>query len=211
VETVERTGSGTEQTRERLMAAALAEVGRQGYADVRVEDICLAAGAARATFYRHFSGKEGVLDALVAQMAADFDEASAEVAVVTGDRAGYEALRSLVTRLLVVASRWSPVIESLSVPRAVPEASRAEANRVLLRVSRVVGRALLAGRTPGSIAGTDPTSAAIALIALIDGFGHQVRTWDLGLEPDEMVDAVTATGLRMLHPDVDLAAVLAAS
>jgi AcrR family transcriptional regulator len=44
-------------TRERLVAAAIDVMDRDGYGPATVEDIAAAAGASRATFYVHFGGK----------------------------------------------------------------------------------------------------------------------------------------------------------
>ena len=67
------------QTRERLMESALVVFGRRGFADTRVEDICRAAGSARATFYRHFSGKDDVFDALLSRLIDELDEISSDL------------------------------------------------------------------------------------------------------------------------------------
>jgi AcrR family transcriptional regulator len=47
-----------------ILAAAMQEFSRRGVKPTRVEDLLLAAGIARRTFYRYFSGKEEVLAAL---------------------------------------------------------------------------------------------------------------------------------------------------
>jgi AcrR family transcriptional regulator len=58
--------------RERILAAVADVVGRSGYADMRVEDVVVAAGVSRRTFYDHFSDKEAAFlaayDAVVGQL-----------------------------------------------------------------------------------------------------------------------------------------------
>lgn len=59
-------------SRERLLAAAVAQFSQLGYPVVSVEDIASAAGVSRMTFYRHFRGKgdiAGVLFSQIAEMA----------------------------------------------------------------------------------------------------------------------------------------------
>lgn len=46
-----------QDSRDRLLAAAMALFGSRGYLPVSVEDIATAAGVSRVTFYRHFTGK----------------------------------------------------------------------------------------------------------------------------------------------------------
>jgi AcrR family transcriptional regulator len=49
-----------QDSRDRLLAAAMAQFGARGYLAVSVEDIATAAGVSRVTFYRHFGGKEAL-------------------------------------------------------------------------------------------------------------------------------------------------------
>ena len=193
------TASGT---RDRLLAAALATFARKGFEDTRVEDICQAAGSARATFYRHFAGKDDVLVSLVEQLTAELDEMAVALAPVTGDADGAAALRELIARQLSIAERWSPVVEVISLPGGVASAARDRAIESVTAVSRTIGEALAAG---GAGAG-DPQTAALGLTALTDGFGHQVRTWDLALDRAAVVDSLTTVAFRMLHPEADLPA-----
>ncbi len=65
-------GSGTTRdarkarTRARLKEAALAAFAEHGYAEASIADITRSASVAQGTFYVHFSGKEAVLDELLA-------------------------------------------------------------------------------------------------------------------------------------------------
>ena len=58
------------RTRSRLKEAALAAFAEHGYAETSIADITRAAGVAQGTFYVHFSGKDAVIDELL----ADFNE-----------------------------------------------------------------------------------------------------------------------------------------
>lgn len=53
-----------EGSRERLLAAAARAFCERGYVSVSVEDIAVAAGVSRMTFYRHFGGKAELTAAL---------------------------------------------------------------------------------------------------------------------------------------------------
>jgi AcrR family transcriptional regulator len=187
-----------EHTRDQLLEAALEVFARKGYEDARVEDVCVAAGSARATFYRHFSGKDQVFMALLARLAEELDAMATDVGPVTPDDAGYAALRVFVARNLAIAERWAPIIEALNVPRRLPPDAREVARASAVSVSRTVGRSLANGM-PGR---ADPNLAVLAMIALLDGVGHQIRTWDLTLDRDELVDSLTVLAQRMLHPSL---------
>src|SRR4029434_9763796 len=50
---------------ERLYEAALREIERVGFNDVRIEKICEETNLSRPTFYAHFSNKDGVVSELL--------------------------------------------------------------------------------------------------------------------------------------------------
>jgi AcrR family transcriptional regulator len=58
-------------TRERLVAAAIDVMDRDGYGAATVEDIAAAAGASRATFYVHFGGKIEVVREVMERLQAE--------------------------------------------------------------------------------------------------------------------------------------------
>jgi len=191
-----RADTRADAMRDRLLDASIVVFGRRGYEDARVEDICQAAGTARATFYRYFSGKDDVFDALLVQLLAELDVISAEVEAVTPDRAGFETLRDFVAHFLLVSERWSPVVEALSVPRRVPSEQRDKATASIVRISRRLGASIEAGATTAG----DANNQAMAVVALVEGVGHQLRTWDIPFEREALLDAITTLALRMLHP-----------
>jgi AcrR family transcriptional regulator len=53
----------------RLLEAGRVSFNRHGYADVRVEDVCEAAGVAKGSFYRHFASKEELFFAAAVEAA----------------------------------------------------------------------------------------------------------------------------------------------
>ena len=189
-------------TRERLADAALATFARKGYEPTRVEDICQTAGIARATFYRHFGGKDEVLMALVDQLVADLERMGAEVEPVTPDAAGLEALRGLVAANLAIAERWAPIVPVLTRPGSGESPARDRTVESVTVVSRRIGEAFAEGGAGAS----DPFVAALAITGLTDGFGHQVRTWDLALDRETVAESLTALAFRMLHPQAPLPA-----
>ncbi len=198
------TGDGqVERTRERLIDATLDVFGRKGYEDARVEDICQVAGSARATFYRHFSGKDDVFDVLLDRLVDEMDVLVTRVQAITADHQGYGTLRVLVAEMLRSAERWAPLVEALGVPRRAPNEARARSAAEVVRMSSTLGRAIAEGDGGAG----DPWMEGLALVGLIEGFGHQVRTWDITLDRQPMLDDVALLSLRMLHPGLDPAVV----
>ncbi|MEV5848443.1 TetR/AcrR family transcriptional regulator [Streptomyces sp. NPDC051985] len=65
-------------TRARLLDASLESFGEKGYLGATVDDIALAAGCSRATFYLHFKSRAEVIMALLQREAPDLAEALRE-------------------------------------------------------------------------------------------------------------------------------------
>src|SRR3954470_10093782 len=63
-----------EQTQVALKRAALAVFERNGYLNAKITDITREAGRAAGSFYSHFSDKEALLEALLADGLAQTDE-----------------------------------------------------------------------------------------------------------------------------------------
>ncbi|MEU9992672.1 TetR/AcrR family transcriptional regulator [Streptomyces sp. NPDC048045] len=83
------------ETEAALKAAAKRVFAERGYLATKISDITAEAGRAAGSFYNHFSGKEAVLEALMADMAADSDTVAAQPEHL-GDFTDPEAVRQHV-------------------------------------------------------------------------------------------------------------------
>ncbi|PWI43021.1 TetR/AcrR family transcriptional regulator [Streptomyces sp. ICBB 8177] len=83
------------ETEAALKAAAKRVFADRGYLSTKVTDITAEAGRAAGSFYNHFSGKEALLEALMADMAAESDLVAAEPGHL-GDFTDPEAVRQHV-------------------------------------------------------------------------------------------------------------------
>lgn len=57
-----------EQTRQRLLDTALELFESKGYSATTIDDIAVAAGTTRVTFYAHFASRRAIMAALIAQL-----------------------------------------------------------------------------------------------------------------------------------------------
>jgi len=155
-------------TRERILREALRLFAERGFREATVGDIERAAGLAprRGGFYRHFPGKEAVLEATVEHHARDLEGFAGEAEGVRG-RDRRARLRGLARWALAFLRRQGPLLRVLAREGdRIPAVRR----RVLARLvdpgyglaRREFGR-LRPGARPAEVRGV----AAVALGALV--------------------------------------------
>src|SRR4051794_15016202 len=85
------------ETREQIVAAALALVAERGFAATSVDDIATAAGVAKGSIFYNFGSKAGLFESIISQGVGRLTDALRSAA--EGLR-GRDALEALVTELL---------------------------------------------------------------------------------------------------------------
>ena len=75
-------------TKERILRTALALFADRGYAGTSVSDIAGALGLSKAALYRHYAGKQAILESIVARMEARDREKAQESGVPQDAPAG---------------------------------------------------------------------------------------------------------------------------
>jgi AcrR family transcriptional regulator len=68
-----------EQTRQRLLDTALDLFESKGYSATTIDDIAVAAGTTRVTFYAHFASRRAIMAALIAQLNVILERAQSPV------------------------------------------------------------------------------------------------------------------------------------
>ncbi|HSJ98037.1 MAG TPA: helix-turn-helix domain-containing protein, partial [Myxococcota bacterium] len=63
-----------EETRERILAAAIASIAERGYAATSIETLCQRAGVVRTAIYWHFGSKDGLVLPVVERVASTWIE-----------------------------------------------------------------------------------------------------------------------------------------
>src|SRR5262245_2706293 len=95
-----------EQRRQSLLDAAWRCVGRGGYRNLSVDDVCAEAGLSKGAFYTYFGQKQDLLVALMDDDAAGLSDLMADAAGVPG---GVEQIRRFVAALVDRGSDASAV------------------------------------------------------------------------------------------------------
>src|SRR5688572_27310532 len=115
-----------EQTRQRLLDTALDLFQSKGYSSTTIDDIAVAAGTTRVTFYAHFASRRAIMAALIGQLNVILDRAQSSVHGSTAPllvdvvRAGTSA--GISAWLRQQAARWDvirPYISAASAAAAV--------------------------------------------------------------------------------------------
>lgn len=175
-----------EESRARIMAAALELFGRDGYDGTSVRAIAQAAGVSAGLLYTHFEGKDGLLRALFEASMADVRAsfAEAEAAGTPAERierlvrASFRILRERETfwRLSYGVRMQEAVLAGLG-ERVL--AWTGEIRRVLERYLREAGFA-------------HPEIEAAVLFALIDGVSQHYVLDPAGYPLDAVVERIVA-------------------
>jgi AcrR family transcriptional regulator len=190
-----------ERRRLQLLECGLAVFSRKGFTTSRVDDVCTAAQISRATFYRYFENKEDVFDALVDLMSREVLDTVAHLGAVTPDVDGRTTMANWIRDLIAITERWGTIADELIRPREKNPTARDRAVRVTARFAFA-----LADRfTAGGVRDVDPGMAAFAIIAMTERMAHQVRTWNVDIEREAMIDALATMAMKMLHPYAEIA------
>lgn len=183
-----RTARGA-RTRARLCSAARQVLAERGYAAARVEDIVAEAGVSHGTFYTYFENKAAVLDALIDETAValqtvvdepwDGPDGAATIEAVIGRFAGVFADAGDVIRVWLEASALEPYFRARL--REVRSGYVQRVAEVLEPVLRETSH--------------DPTVAAAALVAMVEGYATEGLRGDALDRRAEVVRTLTGLWL----------------
>jgi AcrR family transcriptional regulator len=163
------------QTEAELKAAAIRVFDRLGYLNTKITDITAEAGRATGSFYTHFSSKEALLEALLADLLAEGD-ASALLAGHGDDFADRAAVRWHVAAYWGFYRRHRTIMEALRQSAAVDEAFARRSQEMLDPDLHHIADHLASLKLPG-----DPMVVATMFTVLLSGFAE---LWLSGAAPD---------------------------
>ena len=164
------------ETRARLLEAAFEVFARKGFGQVRIDDVCRAAGYTRGAFYSQFDSIDELFFTLYDQKAEEIARQVADA--LTGGRPG-EAVETAIERAsatLLLDRDWLLVKTDflLHAARTPEVARRLDDHRHGLR-DAIENRLRAAGdriALPDEIA--EPSDAARAVVAIYDGVSIQL-------------------------------------
>ncbi|MBX6390685.1 MAG: TetR/AcrR family transcriptional regulator [Frankia sp.] len=165
-----------EQERQLIFDAAFDTVRRKGYQDLTVADILTEAGLSTRSFYRHFSSKEDLLNALFLRGAERFAGMVAERVHAAGSPPA--ALTVWVDELLALVGGEGPraeraaVLGSPAATRALDPQQRRRAQSLLVAPLTAT---IQAGVADGSMRSDDPDADAVIISTITWETAAQIR------------------------------------
>jgi AcrR family transcriptional regulator len=188
------------ETERALKDAAMRVFERIGYLNAKITDITAEAGRAAGSFYNHFSGKEQLLESLIADMFATGDEFAAEH---PGDHdlSEREQMRFHVAGFWQTFRQHRPVFVALLQASMVDEGFAARLRELLAPEAQVLRDHLEYVRDRGFTLPGDPVYVAAAMSAMWLQFAYNCQVTggvEFGGPPgdDEAVDMLTDFSLR---------------
>lgn len=107
-------GQRGQRTQQRILDAALAVFGEEGFHQASVGRITTRTGCSRATFYQYFSDKEDVFRHLVNQVVRQVGASVEAIGAITPDAFGLETIREWVRRYAEIFDRYGPVFHDFN-------------------------------------------------------------------------------------------------
>ncbi|MEW5826917.1 MAG: TetR/AcrR family transcriptional regulator [Candidatus Bipolaricaulota bacterium] len=163
------------RTREALLQAGEAVFSERGYHEASVSEICRRAGLANGTFYRHFEHKEEIFAALVERLQNGMRERIQRALAEAAD--GRDALLQACRDVLHYIARESALYR---VGRGA-EAIRLGIHRQFrMNLAEALGRVLRAGVESGVFRAVDETTAAYAILGMLEFMVMRYILWEPG-------------------------------
>lgn len=187
-----------EESRQRLIDAAVALISERGYAATSVGDICRRAGVAKTALYWHFASKEGLLAAVLESVGGRWIEEIEKHVYLHGDP--IERLNGLVDGWRRVL-REEPQLLRLHLFLQLEHGDASEPTRAALRtLFERAERTIVRGieDTVGVRDVADLDLAAHTVLALLQGAALRVSTLRDDAEIDRVFDECRRTVLLVL-------------
>ncbi len=174
------------RTLRRLLDAGADVFARRGYHAARVDDVVEVAETSHGTFYLYFSGKEDLFRALTAEVAEAFTAHAEHLGPLTPDVAGLEALRRWLDGFDHLYAENGAVIRAWTEAATSGTAFGGLGAQVLESFSTALARRIEETGAPE----LDPEVAAMAIVAMVEGFSSYRLTGRIRISGPASVDAL---------------------
>ena len=191
---------GSQESRQRVLDAARAQVRRYGASKTTVQDIARTLGTSHTALYRHFPSKQAILEALAGEA---MDEDAAAAATELG-RTGPVAARIRAAILAVHRAKRGRLARDPEMHGLAVQIMTERPDLVagwMAAVQEALARAVREGVASGEFAPTDADAAARALLVGCAAFLHPGLVAQTANQPtEEWAEGVLGLMLGGLAP-----------
>lgn len=191
------------RTMTKLLDAGMQVLSERGYHAARVDDVVRIAKVSHGTFYLYFANKEDLFRALATRCAEEMTELAGSLGPITPDDSGRDELRRWLGAFIALYEKYGVVIRAWMEDQL----SDRELSRLGRKTFGEVASALVLRideARPGRQHETELEAAA--LLALVERFTYFSTSRNLGFEPTDTVDTLTAIVYRGFFAPVEDAA-----
>jgi len=184
-----------EGARERILAAAVKQIAREGIDGVRIARIAMAAGVSTALVHYHFESREALLAEALEYSYAHAGDVRIDGGIPTG-ASHAERLRTMIDQCLpttpALEEDWVLWIELWLRAIRHPEL-RPVAEELYARLRAWFAEEIEAGVRSGEFDRCDPLEVADRTLALLDGFGVRTLIGDSAIPLERARRAVASS------------------
>jgi AcrR family transcriptional regulator len=187
---------GREGARERILAAAVGQIAREGIDGVRIARIAMAAGVSTALVHYHFDSREALLAEALEYSYAHAGDVRIDGAVPEAARSRAERLQAMIDQCLptspALEEDWVLWVELWLRAIRHPEL-RPVAEELYARLRSWFADEIEAGVRSGEFARCDPVEVADRTLALLDGYGVRTLIGDSSMPLERARRAVASS------------------
>ncbi len=182
------------RTRGRLLAAGAEVFAERGYHAARVDDVVKLAETSHGTFYLYFANKEELFHALAEDVADQLAALAETLPPLTPGPEGIATLTAWMAEFQAMYRSSGPIIQAWTEAEIVAT----DVGKLATTVWATFTRALIDRIRASEVNDVDPAVAALAFVAMIERANYYVRTGQVSVAGDAVVDSlarVTHAGL----------------
>jgi AcrR family transcriptional regulator len=191
-------GTRGQQTRRRILDAALGVFGEVGLHQGSVERIAKDAGCSRAAFYQYFAGKDDLLRHLAGQLTLHLDAAVAWLGAVTPDADGWRSLRDLIGRWSEIHERYRAVFDAFPAMFEADPGFATDATQARARFAGAIAARVRGSTLPAALVGGTVDLLLVTLPLAFRDLDTMRRAAPASFPPPAMLDALGDVAHRAL-------------
>ena len=189
----------SEETRSRILQAAIKQIAAQGYSAASVDDICVEAGVSKGAFYHHFASKQAVFIELLNTWLSTI-EANLEAARQPSVPLTFIRMTEDLPGIIASASGYLPMFLEFWMQASRDEAIWSQVVAPYKRYQDYFTQLVEEGIAEGSFRSVDPRATAQMIVAMSVGVFLQALVATEGVDWQKMAQQSMEILMKGLKP-----------